>query len=193
MSTGSGARLNPFLKLALDLGPLILFFAANARFGIFAGTGVFMLAVTASLAVSYGLTRHLPVMALVSAVVVLVFGGMTLLLKDETFIKIKPTIIYVLFAAVLTGGLVLRKPLLSMVFDQVFNLTDEGWRKLTVRWSLFFVALAVLNEIVWRTQSTNIWVAFKAFGTVPLTLVFAMLQYPLIARYDDQKSNRTSV
>jgi intracellular septation protein len=181
-------RLNPFLKLALDLGPLILFFVANARFGIFAGTGTFMVAVLVALAISYALTRHLPVMALVSAFIVLVFGGMTLVLKDETFIKVKPTIIYVLFATVLIGGLVWRKPLLSIVFDQVFNLTPEGWRKLTLRWSVFFLVLAVLNEFVWRTQSTDTWVAFKAFGTLPLTLVFAMLQYPLIVKYDNQKS-----
>jgi intracellular septation protein len=181
-------RLNPFLKLALDLGPLVLFFVANARFGIFAGTAAFMVAVLAALVASYVLTRHLPIMALVSAVIVLVFGGMTLVLQDETFIKIKPTIIYVLFAAVLLGGLVARKSLLSVVFDQVFNLTPEGWRKLTLRWALFFLALAVLNEIVWRTQTTDMWVAFKAFGTIPLTLVFAMLQYPLIMKYDSQKS-----
>ncbi len=180
-------QLNPFLKIGLDLGPLILFFVANARFGIFAGTGVFMVAVFASLAVSYALTRHLPIMAIVSAFIVLVFGGMTLVLQNETFIKVKPTIIYVLFAAVLIGGLVMRKPLLSVVFDQVFNLTPEGWRKLTLRWAVFFIALAVLNEVVWRTQSTDFWVAFKAFGTVPLTLVFAMLQYPLIVRHDNQK------
>ena len=181
-------QLNPFLKIALDLGPLIVFFAVNARWGIFVGTGVFMAAVLVTLVVSYVLTRHLPVMALVSAFIVLVFGGLTLVLQDETFIKIKPTIIYMLFATVLLVGLAWGKSLLSMVFDQMFNLTPEGWRKLTLRWGLFFIALAVLNEIVWRTQSTSVWLAFKAFGSVPLTLVFAMLQYPLIVRYDNQKS-----
>ncbi len=183
----SRPQLNPFLKIALDLGPLVLFFVANAKFGIFAGTAAFMVAVFAALAVSYALTRHLPLMALVSAFIVLVFGGLTLVLHDQTFIKVKPTIIYVLFAVVLFGGLALRKPLLSVVFDQVFNLTPEGWRKLTLRWAVFFLVLAVLNEIVWRTQSTDVWVAFKAFGTVPLTLVFAMLQYPLLMKYDSQK------
>ncbi len=181
-------QINPFLKIALDLGPLVLFFFANARFGIFAGTGAFMVAVLAALVISYALTRHLPIMALVSAFIVLVFGGLTLVLKDETFIKIKPTIIYSLFAAVLLGGLIMRKSVLSVVFDQMFHLTEEGWRKLTLRWALFFVALAVLNEIVWRTQSTDVWVAFKAFGTMPLTIVFAMLQYPLITKHDAQKS-----
>ena len=198
-------QLNPILKLVLDLGPLLLFFFANARpglflpvlsplipaavadtdrVGIFVATAVFMLAILAALAVSYALTRHLPVMALVSAVVVLVFGSLTLILQDETFIKVKPTIIYLLFAGVLGGGLLLGKSLLALVFDQMFNLTEIGWRKLTLRWTLFFVALAVLNEIVWRTQSTDFWVAFKAFGVLPLTFVFAALQYPLLMKYE---------
>jgi intracellular septation protein len=177
-------QLNPLLKLALELGPLVLFFAANARWGIFTGTGVFMAAVLVALAVSYALTRHLPIMAMVSAVVVMVFGGMTIALQDETFIKIKPTIIYVLFAVVLLGGLALRKPLLLLLFDQVFNLTEEGWRKLTLRWALLFLVQAVLNEIVWRTQTTEFWLGYKAFGAIPLTVAFALLQYPLLMKYD---------
>jgi intracellular septation protein len=198
-------QLNPWLKLALDLGPLLLFFYANAkpalfqpllspiipqavasgeRAGIFVATAVFMAAIVAALAVSYALTRRLPLMALVSALIVMVFGGLTLLLQNETFIKLKPTIIYLLFAGTLLGGMVFRKPLLAIVFDQVFRLTDEGWRKLTVRWVLFFLALAVLNEIVWRTQSTDTWVAFKVFGVVPLTFLFAALQYPLLTKHD---------
>lgn len=177
-------QLNPFLKLVLDLGPLILFFAANARFGIFAATAAFMIAVLLALAVSYALTRHLAVMPLVTAVIVVVFGGLTLVLRDELFIKLKPTIIYVLFGGVLFGGLAFGKPLLGMVFDSVFNLTEEGWRKLTLRWALFFFALAVLNEIVWRNASTDFWVSFKVFGVVPLTLVFGALQYPLLQKYE---------
>jgi len=196
---------NPFVKLVLELGPLLLFFFANARpglfepwlrpiipaavatgerAGIFVATAVFMVAILATLVISYALTRRLPVMALVSAVVVLVFGGLTLVLQDELFIKLKPTIIYLLFAGVLAGGLFFNKPLLATVFDQVFHLTEEGWRKLTVRWALFFVVLAALNEIVWRTQSTDTWVTFKVFGVVPLTFVFAALQYPLLVKYE---------
>jgi intracellular septation protein len=198
-------KLNPLLKFVLDLGPLLLFFLANARpalfepwlaplipaavatgerSGIFVATAVFMVAILAALVVSYILTRRLPVMAVVSAIVVLVFGGATLFFQNETFIKLKPTIIYLLFAGTLFGGLIFRKPLLAMVFDQVFHLTDEGWRKLTVRWALFFLALAVLNEIVWRTQSTDTWVTFKVFGVMPLTFIFAALQYPLLMKYD---------
>jgi len=177
-------QLHPGLKLALDLGPLVLFFIGNARFGIFAATAIFMVAVLAALAVSYALTRRLPVMALVSAVIVTVFGGLTLVLHDETFIKMKPTLIYGLFGATLLFGLLTRKPLLEMVFDSVFSLKEEGWRKLTLRWSLFFFAMAVLNEIVWRTTSTDTWVSFKVFGAVPLTFLFAAAQYPLLMRYD---------
>jgi intracellular septation protein len=178
------APVNPFLKMSLELGPLILFFIANSRWGIFTATGVFMLAVVAALIASYKLLHRVPIMTVVSAVVVLVFGGLTLLLQNDVFIKIKPTIIYLLFCAVLLGGLALGKPLLAMVFDSVFDLTAEGWRKLTWRWALFFLALAVVNEIVWRTQTTDTWLSFKLFGVVPLTFLFAASQYPLLTRYD---------
>ncbi len=176
--------LNPLLKLALDLGPLLVFFFANGRWGIYTATAVFMVTALAALAVSYALTRHLAAMPLVTAFVVIVFGGATLILHDETFIKLKPTIIYVLFATVLLGGLAFNKPLLGMVFDSVFNLTPEGWRKLTIRWAVFFLALAVLNEIVWRTQTTDFWVSFKVFGVVPLTMLFGALQIRLLLKYE---------
>ena len=176
-------HLNPTLKLVLDIGPLVLFFAANAKFGIYVATGTFMVTVLAALAVSYALTRHVAVMPVVTAVVVLVFGGLTLVFHDELFIKLKPTIIYTLFGGALLGGLMLGKILLGIVFDAVFHLTDEGWRKLTWNWAIFFFAMAILNEIVWRNFSTDVWVSFKLFGAVPLTFVFAALQYPLLAKY----------
>ena len=176
-------QLNPALKLVLDLGPLLVFFAANSRFGIFAATAAFMAAIVIALAVAYALTRHLPIMPLITAIVVLVFGGLTLVLHDELFIKVKPTIIYVLFGGVLLVGLAFGRSLLGIVFDSVFHLTPEGWRKLTLRWALFFLALALVNEIVWRTQTTDVWVSFKVFGVVPLTFLFAALQYPLLQRY----------
>jgi intracellular septation protein len=197
-------QINPLVKLALDLGPLVLFFYANARpglflpliapffpaiaedgarAGIFVATALFMAAVLVSLVVSYFLIRRLPVMPVVSALIVTVFGGLTLALHDETFIKLKPTMIYLLFGATLLGGLIFRKPLLEIVFDAVFHLSEEGWRKLTLRWALFFFAMAALNEIVWRTQSTDVWVSFKVFGALPLTFIFALLQYRLIDRY----------
>jgi intracellular septation protein len=176
-------QLNPMLKLALDLGPLVLFFVANARYGIFSATAAFMVAVLAALFVSYAMTRRLPIMPVVTAIVVVVFGGLTLILHDATFIKVKPTIIYGLFGAVLIGGLLFNKPLLGVVFDSLFHLSDEGWRKLTLRWAIFFFALAVVNEIVWRSVSTDAWVSFKAFGVLPLTLLFGALQVPLLKRY----------
>ena len=177
------AAPHPLFKLATELGPLVIFFLANAKFDLFVATAAFMVAVVAAIVASYAVMRHIPIMALVTAAVVIVFGALTLYLHDETFIKMKPTIIYALFALVLGGGLAFGKSFIAILFDQMFNLTAEGWRKLTLRWALFFVAMAVLNEIVWRTQGTDFWVAFKLFGFVPLTMIFAMAQMPLISRH----------
>lgn len=174
---------HPLFKLATELGPLVVFFVANAKGNLFIATGAFMVAVVAAMAVSYAVTRHVPIMAIISAVVVLVFGTLTLVLHDETFIKIKPTIIYGLFGAILAGGLAFNRSFIAVLFDQMFNLTPAGWRSLTLRWALFFFFMAVLNEAVWRTQSTDFWVGFKAFGVIPITMVFAMLQMPLIKRH----------
>jgi intracellular septation protein len=182
------ARLNPLLKLALELGPLVAFFLANQRAGIFAATGLFIGATVVSLAIHYALVRKLPIMPLVSGVVVIVFGGLTLALQDELFIKLKPTIVNTMFSLVLLGGLYFRKPLLAIVLDSMFDLTEEGWRKLTLRWALFFFVLAILNEIVWRTQTTDFWVSFKLFGIMPLTVAFALAQTPLLLRHDANKS-----
>jgi len=183
MTETTKPQLNPFLKLALDLGPLVLFFFANSRYGIFVATATFMVAVLAALAASYVLTRHLPIMPVVTAIIVVVFGGLTLILHNDLFIKIKPTILYALFGAVLLGGLLFGKSFLGIVFDSLFHLTADGWRKLTLRWALFFFALAVLNEIVWRNASTDAWVNFKVFAVLPLTFLFGALQYPLLRKY----------
>lgn len=195
-------EINPILKLALELGPLIVFFFANSRGAwlaakipaladiggpLFIATLLFMIATAVSLTVSYALTRTLPIMPLVSGGVVLVFGTLTLWLQDETFIKMKPTIVNSLFGAVLLGGLYFGKSLLGYVFDSAFKLDAEGWRILTLRWGLFFLVLAVLNEVVWRNFSTDSWVAFKVWGTMPLTLVFTMSQMPLIMRHGTEK------
>ena len=189
-------RLPPLVRLALELGPLALFFLANAyadRFGIaetqriFAATALFIVATLAALSINYALIRKLPIMPMVSGVVVVVFGGLTLLLRDDMFIKLKPTIVNTLFGLVLLGGLYFRKPLLQIVLDSMFELTEEGWRKLTLHWALFFFALAALNDIVWRTQTTDFWVSFKVFGIMPLTIAFALAQTPLLLRYEVAK------
>ena len=174
---------HPLFKLATELGPLLVFFSVNARFHLFVATAAFMVAIVAAMIASYAVTRHVPMMALVTGIVVLVFGTLTLALHDETFIKVKPTIIYGLFALVLGGGLLFGRSFIAIMFDQMFNLTPRGWRILTMRWTLFFLAMALLNEAIWRTQSTDFWVAFKAFGVIPLTMGFAITQMPLIKRY----------
>jgi intracellular septation protein len=174
---------HPLFKLATELGPLLIFFFANARFHLFVATGAFMVAVVVAMIASYVVTRHVPMMAIVTAIVVIVFGTLTLVLHDETFIKMKPTIVYALFAAVLGGGLLFGRSFIAIMFDQMFNLTPGGWRTLTLRWALWFFAMAVLNEIIWRTQSTDFWVNFKVFGMVPLTMLFAVTQMPLVKRY----------
>lgn len=190
--------VNPVLKLVLELGPLMVFFFANTRgewlaqkfpiltdFGgpIFIATGLFMIATVIALAASWALVRTLPIMPLVSGAVVLVFGALTLYLQDDIFIKMKPTIVNGLFGAVLLGGLAFGKSLLGYVFDSAFRLDAEGWRKLTWRWGLFFLFLAVLNEVVWRNFSTDFWVAFKVWATIPITVLFTASQMPLIMRH----------
>lgn len=195
---------NGITKLLLEMGPLLLFFAANSKpdwfrpivgavFGaglvegekapIFIATAVFMVGMLASLAATWALYRRLPIMPLVSGAVVLVFGGLTLALHNDLFIKLKPTIVNTLFGSVLLGGLAFGRPLLPYVLDSVFQLDAEGWKKLTFRWGVFFFVLAAINEVVWRTQTTDFWVAFKVWGVMPLTMIFALAQTPMMMRH----------
>jgi intracellular septation protein len=190
--------INPLLKLVLELGPLLVFFFANARgewlvqkfpalaeFGgpIFVATGLFMAATAIALIASWLLTRTLPIMPMVSGVVVFIFGALTPYLQDDVFIKMKPTIVNTLFGGVLLGGLLFGKSLLGYVFNSAFSLDAEGWKKLTFRWGLFFFFLAILNEVVWRNFSTDFWVAFKVWATMPITILFTLSQMPLIMRH----------
>jgi intracellular septation protein len=171
------------LKFVVELGPLVVFFLMNSRAGIFWGTGCFIVATLISLAASRILFGRIPVMPLVSAFVVVIFGGLTLWLQDELFIKLKPTIVNGIFASVLFGGLFFGKSLLSYLFGDVFSLNEEGWRKLTFRWACFFVFLAVLNEFAWRLLTTDQWVSFKVFAIMPITMVFAISQVGLLQRH----------
>jgi intracellular septation protein len=175
--------MNPGLKLLIEGGPLIAFFIANYSGGIFWGTGVFMAAIAIALAVSWMLTRKLAIVPLIGAVFVAVFGALTLWLHDATFIKVKVTLINALFGVILLGGLIYGQLFLKIVMGEAMKLTDEGWRKLTIRWSAFFFFVAALNEFIWRTQAENVWINFKVFGLLPLTLVFAAAQVPLMTRY----------
>ena len=175
---------NPVVKLLIDLGPLLAFFLTYAKAGIFWATGVLMVATVVALISSRLLLGRFAMAPAVTAVLVVVFGGLTFLLDDPSFIKIKPTIINLLFAGILAFGVFTGRPLLKMFMGEALRLTDEGWHKMTVRWVAFFLVMAVLNEIVWRNFSESAWVNFKVFGILPLTLLFAMAQVGLIKRYE---------
>ena len=178
-----------FYATALELGPLVLFFIANTRWGVFTGTAVFIAATAVALPCYRWLEKRWPVMPLVGGFFVLVFGGLTLWLQDDTFIKLKPTIVNCLFGVILGGGLLFGRPLLKPIFGTAFRLTDEGWQKLTLRWMFFFFLLAGVNEVMWRFFSTDTWIASKMLLSFPLTLVFAFLQVPLLRRYWDGDDN----
>lgn len=177
------AKPNPLLKLVLEAGPLLVFFLVNGRAGIFWATGAFMVAISLSIAGTLLLERRVPILPLVTGIFVLVFGALTLILQNDLFIKVKPTIVNCLFAAILLGGLLFGKAFLKSLLHAAFPMEDEGWRLLTFRWALFFLLLAGLNEFVWRNYSTDAWVNFKVFGIMPLTLLFSLSQLPVMQRY----------
>lgn len=201
-------KQHPGFKLALELGPLLVFFFGNMRAEWLASTfpwlatlggplyvasGLFMVATVISLALSKIVFGHLPMMPLVSGVVVIVFGALGIWLQEDLFFKMKPTIINTLLGGALLVGLVFGKSLLGYVLNSAFQLDAEGWRKLTFRWGLFFLFLAVVNEIVWRGANAyyfpdakagdDFWVAFKVWGTMPITIAFTLSQMPLIMRH----------
>ena len=210
---------NPWLKLALEVGPLLIFFAAYsygadlaawagfANFGltdaeaatvatggdgaqaalsktkIMAATAVFMPTMLIAVAISWFVSKKIPVMPMFSLVLVLLFGGLTLWLQNETFFKMKPTILNAFFGAALLGGLAMGKMFLKVIFQEGWTITDEGWRILTIRWALFFFFMAILNEIVWRNFSSDAWVQFKVWGNFPITMIFAIFQMRTIMKH----------
>jgi len=176
-------NVSPFLKLALEVGPLAVFFITNGKFGIFYATASFMAATLISLVTSRIFLKRIPVLALVTGVFVMIFGFLTIYLHDDTFIKIKPTVVNTLFAFILAAGLYFRRPVLKLALGEILQMREEGWRLLTLRWIGFFLFLAVLNEVVWRNFSTDTWVSFKSFGLMPLTFFFMMFQITLIMRH----------
>jgi intracellular septation protein len=184
MSEAKRKELGAGMRLLLDVGPLLLFFAANAKFGIFAATGVFIVAIIVAMMVSLVLTRHVTALQLFSAVMVVVMGGLTLYFHNETFIKIKPTIYYAFVAVVLGYGFFANKPVLKSVLGSAYpGLDATGWAKLTRNWALFFVAMGIANEAVWRTQTTEFWISYKLWGAMPATLLFAFANVPMLMRH----------
>ncbi len=179
-------------KLVLDLAPLLLFFAAYMAAGIYVATGVLMAATVISMIVSRIWLRHISATLVLTTVLVVGFGALTLWLNDARFIKMKPTMVNLLFAIALGGGLLTGRNFLQLLLGQAFRLTEEGWRKLTYRWIGFFLAMAVLNEVVWRNFSEGTWASFKVFGILPITVLFAMLQVGLIQRYGLDKPDDLS-
>ena len=170
-------------KLIIDIGPLAVFFIFYTRTDLQSAILPFMIATVIAVLFSYTMEKKIPVMPTVGAVIILVFGGLTIYFNNEVFFKMKPTIINLLFAVILYGGIVLKKPLLKYLLGAALKLQDKGWSILTKRWIVFFVALAILNEIIWRTQSTDIWVNFKVFGILPITFIFTITQFSLIKKY----------
>jgi intracellular septation protein len=182
--------MNPVVKILIEAGPLIAFFLTNWLGGIFWATGVFMAATVLALLLSWILTRKLAVMPLISAGFVAVFGVLTLWLHDDTFIKVKVTLINALFGVILLGGLIYGQTLLKFVMGEAIKMTDDGWRALTIRWGIFFLCVALANEVVWRMVSTDTWVNFKV-ALLPVTLVFALSQAPMMTKHmiqDDPKA-----
>lgn len=192
-TTHGGMTSSQWVRMAIELGPLVVFFVLNSKadsiFGnaeaqnIFYATGGFMAATVISLAYSYAKFRKVPTMPLVTGIFVMIFGALTIYLHDEQFIKVKPTIVNALFATALLGAAAMGKPIMKQLFDGAFNLTDKGWMVLTVRWGLFFVFLGVINEVVWRNFSTDFWVSFKLFGVMPLTMIFGIAQIPVLTKH----------
>ncbi|MSO71493.1 MAG: septation protein A [Alphaproteobacteria bacterium] len=174
--------MQSWMRPLIEAGPLAVFVLVLARGDIYWATGAFMAATAAALIASYVIERRVPLMPLVGGVFVLIFGGLTLYLHDDTFIKLKPTLVNTLFAVTLFGGLAGGRPLLKPLFSAAFQLSDEGWRKLTWRWALFFLFMAATNEVIWRNFSTEFWGTFKLAGFLPMTFVFALAQVPLIQR-----------
>jgi len=175
--------MNQGLKLLLEAGPLVVFFVVNAKMGIFTATAVFMVVTILALGFSYVKLKKLPTMPLIGGAFIMVFGGLTIILNDDTFIKLKPTLVNTLFASAIFMGLALKKNFLKTALESALELDEEGWRVLAWRWAWFFLFLAVLNEAVWRTQTTDMWVNFKVFGVMPITLLFSFAQVPLILRH----------
>ena len=175
--------MKSFYKILIDIGPLAIFFIFYTRSGLQASILPFMVATVIAVLFSYILEKKIPIMPTVGAGIVLLFGGLTIYFDNDVFFKMKPTIINVLFAVILYGGILINKPLLKYLLGAALKLEETGWKILTQRWIGFFIALAILNEIVWRTQSTDVWVNFKVFGILPITFIFTMTQFPLIKKY----------
>ncbi len=193
-------KINPWLKLGLELGPILVFFLAFSRFkdmtfrlggveyhGFILATALFVPLMVVTTLILWRMTGRLSVMQIVTLVVVLVFGGLSVWFNDERFFKMKPTIIYLLFAGILGFGLMRGRSYLSLAIDEVLPLAEEGWMILTRRLTMFFVALAVLNEIVWRTMSDQAWVNFKTFGLTAAIFLFFMTQGKVIEKYAEDK------
>ena len=174
---------NSLIKSLIEIIPLILFFIANAKYGIIVATKIFVITTIIALVVSYLHLKKVSTPLLITSFLVLIFGGLTIFFKDATFIKLKPTIVYFLFSFFLLLGLMLKKNFLKIYLSNLIKLNEVGWNILTKRWAIFFLTMAILNEIIWRNFSTDFWVSFKVFGFLPITIIFMILQNNLMKKY----------
>ena len=175
--------MKSFTKLLVDIGPLAIFFIFYTRSDLQSAILPFMIATVIAVIFSYITEKKIPIMPTVGAFIILIFGGLSLYFNNDIFFKMKPTIINLLFACILFIGNVMNKPVLKFLFSGALKLQEEGWSILSKRWIGFFISLAILNEIVWRTQSTDLWVNFKVFGILPITFIFTITQFTIIKKY----------
>jgi intracellular septation protein len=182
VESSSPKAMPPLLKLALDIGPLVVFFATYKFFDIFAATGALMVVTIVTLAVSYAMTKKVSVIPLVTAVMVMIFGGLTLWLESDWFIKVKLTIIYVLLATGMYVGLYFGRPFAKVMLDAAVELPEHCWKTLTYRTAALFLAIAGLNEFAWRLLTTDNWVTFKVIGVPVIMFAFFMAHAPFILR-----------
>lgn len=181
------------MKFLLETAPLVVFFIVYKSYGLMEATAVLIAATSLCAAISYVVHKKVPIMPVITAVVVAIFGGLTIISEDELFIKIKPTVVNILFAAILLGGVAFKKGMLRYLLGEAFTMSEEAWRSFSLRWGLFFLFLAGTNEVIWRNFPTDFWVEFKVFGMLSLSIAFTLSQIPFLKRHMKEKKGEDNL